>query len=40
MQDTAIRFSEALRKRGKDLGDASLKEVIDLLHESSRHFDD
>ncbi|MCZ2343526.1 MAG: hypothetical protein LC104_17290 [Bacteroidales bacterium] len=32
MQETAIRFSEQLEKRGKKLQEASLPEVIDLLH--------
>jgi len=39
MQETAIRFSESLEKRGKSLPDISLPEVIDLLreaHERSR----
>jgi hypothetical protein len=31
MQETAIRFSEGLEKRGKTLKDASMKEVADLL---------
>ena len=35
MQDIAIRFSEALKSRGKRLPEASLDEVIDLLHEAS-----
>jgi hypothetical protein len=35
MQDTAIRFTEALQKRGRRLHDASLKEVIELLEESA-----
>ena len=34
MQETAIRFSEALEKRGKALPEASLPEVIDILRES------
>jgi hypothetical protein len=34
MQDTAIKFAEALRRRGKRLKDASLDEVIDLFHEA------
>jgi len=34
MQDTAIRFTEALRRRGKSLADTSLDEVIDLFHEA------
>jgi hypothetical protein len=33
MQDIAIRFSEALKNRGKRLPDTSFDEVIDLLHE-------
>ena len=35
MQDIAIKFAEALRKRGKRLPDAEVEEVIDLLHEAS-----
>ncbi len=34
MQDTAIRFGEALERRGKKLPEASVEEVVDLLHES------
>jgi hypothetical protein len=34
MQDTAIRFGEALRKRGKTLRETSTEEAIDLLRES------
>jgi hypothetical protein len=34
MQDTAIRFDEALRKRGKTLRETSAEEAIDLLRES------
>jgi hypothetical protein len=34
MQDTAIRFDEALRKRGKALRETSSEEAIDLLRES------
>jgi hypothetical protein len=34
MQDVAIRFGEALRKRGKALPEASAEEAIDLLRES------
>jgi hypothetical protein len=37
MQDTAIRFGEALRQRGKTLRDASPEEAIDLLRESMEH---
>jgi hypothetical protein len=33
MQETAIRFEEALDRRGKTLADADIAEVIDLLHE-------
>lgn len=39
MQETAIRFSEGLEKRGKTLGEASVGEVIDLLraaHDKTR----
>ena len=39
MQETAIRFAEALEKRGKTLPEASVREVIDLLrdaHERTR----
>jgi hypothetical protein len=32
MQDVAIRFSEKLHDRGKRLQDASLQEVVDILH--------
>jgi hypothetical protein len=35
MQDTAIRFTESLHKRGKRLADASSDEVIDLLNEAT-----
>jgi hypothetical protein len=34
MQDTAIRFSEALRKKGKTLKEASPEEALDLLRDS------
>jgi len=34
MQDTAIRFSEALRDQGKTLQETSVEEVIDLLYEA------
>ena len=34
MQDTAIHFDEALKKRGKTLNEASAEEVLDLLRES------
>jgi hypothetical protein len=34
MQDTAIRFGEALQKRGKALQETSAEEAVDLLRES------
>ncbi|MFO0849224.1 MAG: hypothetical protein U0871_11815 [Gemmataceae bacterium] len=34
MQETAIKFSEGLEKRGKTLPEASIREVIDLLREA------
>jgi hypothetical protein len=34
MQDTAIRFGEALERRGKRLQETSVEEVVDLLRES------
>jgi hypothetical protein len=34
MQETALRFEEALERRGKTLADAEVAEVIDLLHEA------
>jgi hypothetical protein len=37
MQDTAIRFEEALRNKGKRLRDASPEEAIDLLRKSMDH---
>ena len=36
MQDTAIRFAEALEKRGKRLEETPVDEVLDLLRESRR----
>ena len=33
MQDTAIRFSEALQRRGKALHQAQLQEVLEIFHE-------
>jgi hypothetical protein len=33
MQDTAIKFTDALHNRGKTLADASFQEVIDLFRE-------
>jgi hypothetical protein len=34
MQETAIRFSKELEKRGKRLAEASVPEVIEMLHEA------
>ncbi len=34
MQDTAIKFDEALTKRRKKLEEASIEEAIDLLYEA------
>ncbi|MCI0464952.1 MAG: hypothetical protein L0Z62_49150 [Gemmataceae bacterium] len=34
MQDTAIRFTEALHRRGKRLEETSLAEVVELFHEA------
>jgi hypothetical protein len=34
MQDTAIRFTHALRRRGKALEDADVQEVIEIFHET------
>ena len=34
MQDTAIRFDENLRRRGKMLKETTVDEAIDILHES------
>jgi hypothetical protein len=34
MQEVAIRFGEALEKRGKKLPETSVREVIDLLREA------
>jgi hypothetical protein len=34
MQDTAIRFGEALKRRGKALPEVTVEEVVDLLRES------
>jgi hypothetical protein len=37
MQETAIRFGEALRRKGKTLREASPAEAVDLLRESMDH---
>jgi hypothetical protein len=34
LQETAIKFEEALQERGKRLQDAEVGEVIDLLHKA------
>ena len=34
MQDVVIRFTEKLQDRGKRLQDASLEEVVDILHKA------
>ena len=34
MQDTAIRFDEALERAGKKLHEASLEEILELFHEA------
>ena len=33
MQDTAIRFTEALQRRGKELQEASVEEVLEIFRE-------
>jgi len=34
MQETAVRFEEALERRGKTLAEVEVAEVVDLLHEA------
>ena len=34
MQETAIRFEEALERRGKSLAETEVADVIDLLHDA------
>src|SRR5258708_18167937 len=34
MQDTAVKFDESLRRRGKRLEDASVKETLELLQKA------
>ncbi len=34
MQDTAVRFEESLRKKGKRLADTTRREALDLLHKA------
>ena len=36
MQDTAVRFGEALERRGKTLSEASADEALDLLRDALR----
>jgi len=36
MQDTAVRFGEALERRGKSLREASVEEALDLLRDALR----
>jgi hypothetical protein len=36
MQETAIKFEEALEKRGKSLQEAEVEEIVDLLIESQQ----
>jgi hypothetical protein len=36
MQDTAIRFEEGLKRRGKRLQDASIDETLELLQKSRK----
>jgi hypothetical protein len=36
MQDTAIRFDESLKKRGKKLADAEPEEALELLRKAIR----
>ena len=33
MQETSIKFSEALQRRGKELHEAQLREVLEIFHE-------
>jgi hypothetical protein len=34
MQDTAIRFDEGLERKGKDLREATLEEILELFRRS------
>jgi hypothetical protein len=34
MQETAIKFEEALERRGKTLAESEVDEIIDLIHEA------
>jgi hypothetical protein len=34
MQDTALKFDEALKRRGKTLKETSAEEALDLLHDA------
>ncbi len=35
MQDMAIRFSETMRKRGKQLPETPVEEIIEILHKAT-----
>jgi hypothetical protein len=35
LQDVSIRFNESLKERGKRLPDASVEEIVDLLHRAA-----
>jgi hypothetical protein len=37
MQDTAVRFGEALKQRGKTLQETSAEEAVDLLRRAADH---
>jgi hypothetical protein len=34
LQDTAIKFTENLKRRGKELRETSLEEIIEIFHET------
>jgi hypothetical protein len=36
MQETAIKFNEALETKGKKLNETTLEEIIDLIHEAQK----
>ena len=36
MQETAIKFDEALERKGKALREATLQEILDLFHEAQQ----
>jgi hypothetical protein len=35
MQETAIKLTEALEKRGRTIRNASVTEIVDILHETN-----